>query len=421
MKIVKLQTENVKRLKAVSITPSGDCVVIGGRNAQGKSSVLDSIEMALGGKDSIPDVPIRRGEKSARVILQLDGPDGGIVVTRRFTEKDSYIDIKRADGKKVGAPQALLDSLCNRVAFDPLSWIRGKPSEQAETLRKLVGIDFRQLDAKRRELYEQRTDTNRIAKQEAAAAEAIPIVNAPDEPVSVSGLVDELKRRQAQNRDIDADAKLLEETKQIMARIVNEANGIKAEIARLNAKLEEMRAEYAGHANREELLVKTTSAAVRADTAEIERQIAGAEEINEAVRLRRDRAQRMALADKYANEAEKLTAAIDAIDRQKADTLSAARWPIPGLGFDGEGVTFKGVPLEQASSAEQTRIAVAIGLALNPKLPVVLIRDGSLLDEQSLAAVAEQSKAAGAQVWVERVGKGAECSVIIEDGEVSNG
>ena len=88
------------------------------------------------------------------------------------------------------------------------------------------------------------------------------------------------------------------------------------------------------------------------------------------------------------------------------------------IGFGDEGVTFNGLPIEQASSAEQTRVAVAIGLAANPELPVVLIRDGSLLDEDSLAAVAKQAAERGAQVWIERVGDGKECSVIIEDGEV---
>jgi hypothetical protein len=418
MQITSLEVENVKRLKAVKITPHGDAVIIGGRNAQGKSSVLDSIEMALGGKDSIPEVPIRKGQKSARVILQLDGDDGGIVVTRRFTEKDSYIDIKRADGSKVGAPQALLDSLCNRVAFDPLSWIRAKPAEQAETLRKLVGIDFRPLDAKRKEAYDRRTDYNRDAKREAAAAEALPVVDAPDEPVSVADLMAELRRRQDQNRDIEARKSRHAEQLKVLQIISADSDKIEAEIARLQARLVELQEREA----RGNAWIDKDAEEIRqmapADTAAIELQIADSEAINNRVRIKRDRAQRFKAADDFTRKADACTAAIEAIDDQKAAALAAAQWPIPGLGFDGEGVTFQGVPLDQASSAEQTRIAVAIGLALNPKLPVVLIRDGSLLDDTSLAAVAEQAKAAGAQVWIERVGKGAECSVVIEDGEV---
>ncbi len=418
MRIVKLQAENVKRLKAVEISPTGELVVIGGRNAQGKSSILDAIEMALGGKDSIPDMPIRRGEKSARVILELDGPEG-LKIVRRFTEKDSYIEVKRPNGGKVGAPQALLDSLCSRVAFDPISWIRERPDKQAETLRRLVGLDFRTADQERKRLYDQRTEANRIARQEQAAADAIPVVDAPAEPVSVADLMTELRRRQDQNRDIEATRQRADAANVRCRRLIQEGNEIKAEIERLNRRLAEMRDEY------NESLQAQTGFEVQlaemrfADTAEVEQQIRDSEQVNESIRQNQARKQREATASKYASEADKLTEAIDRIDADKAAALAAAKWPIPGLGFDGDHVTFQGLPLDQASSAEQTRIAVAIGLALNPKLPVVLIRDGSLLDDQSLAAVAAQAAAANAQVWIERVGKGAECSVIIEDGEIA--
>lgn len=418
MKIVKIQAENVKRLKAVEITPAGELVVIGGNNAQGKSSILDAIEMALAGKGSIPEVPIRKGQKSARVILELDGPEG-LKIVRRFTEKDSYIEVKRPDGGKVGAPQALLDSLCNRVAFDPVAWIRDRPEKQAETLRKLVGIDFRDADQKRKQLYDQRTEVNRIAKQESAAAEAIPLVDAPEHPVSVADLMTELRRRQDINRDIEARTRKLGEQSATLAGLQRQVPELEQQITILQTRLSETLARIA---KGEAWIAQERAACASlqpADTARVEQRIRDSEQINEAVRANAARKQHEAAASWHAKKAEEITGQIEAIDAEKAATLAAAKWPIPGLGFDGDGVTFNGVPLSQASSAEQTRIAVAIGLALNPKLPVVLIRDGSLLDERSLAAVAEQAKAAGAQVWVERVGHGAECSVIIEDGEVA--
>jgi hypothetical protein len=374
--------------------------------------------MALGGKESIPDVPIRRGEKSARIILQLDGPDGGLVITRRFTEKDSYIDIKRADGGKVGAPQALLDSLCNRVAFDPLSWIRARPAEQVETLRKLVGLDFRQADKERADLYAKRTEINRTTKQEAAAAEAIPQIDAPAAPVSVADLMAELRRRKDCNRDIDAGKRKRDDIANGMEMLVRRAGEIKQKIETLQAKLADMRAEHARMAQQLTEADGSLSTMQPANESEIEQQIRDSEQINEAIRSNNARRQHEVNAEHFAKQAEQLTAAIDKIDADKSAALAAARWPIPGLSFDGDGIVFNRVPLDQASSAEQTRIAVAIGLALNPKLPVVLIRDGSLLDEASLAAVGQQAAAAGAQVWVERVGRGDECAVVIEDGEV---
>ena len=50
VKISRLEVENVKRIKAVTVEPSAQgLTVIGGNNNQGKTSVLDSIAWALGG------------------------------------------------------------------------------------------------------------------------------------------------------------------------------------------------------------------------------------------------------------------------------------------------------------------------------------------------------------------------------------
>lgn len=103
MKIVKLEAENFKKLRAVEIAPSGAVVEIRGANEAGKTSVLDSIAAALGGEKLCPAQPIRRGADRARVAVELDD---GLVVERRW-----------------GA-QKLLDGLVGRLSFDPLAFLR---------------------------------------------------------------------------------------------------------------------------------------------------------------------------------------------------------------------------------------------------------------------------------------------------------
>ena len=136
--ILQLTAENVKRLHAVDIKPDGSLVIIGGRNAQGKSSVLDSIEFALGG-DPSAKMPVRRGEANARVVVNL----GEIVVKRTFTAAGgTSLVVTNADGQKQSSPQTILDKLTGALTFDPLAFSRQKPAAQAETLRALVGLDF---------------------------------------------------------------------------------------------------------------------------------------------------------------------------------------------------------------------------------------------------------------------------------------
>jgi hypothetical protein len=89
------------------------------------------------------------------------------------------------------------------------------------------------------------------------------------------------------------------------------------------------------------------------------------------------------------------------------------------LGIADGAVTFQEVPLSQASQAEQLRVGMALALAGKPEIPVALIRDGSHLDDESLALLADYAQEAGAQVWIERVGSHDAGAVVIEDGMVT--
>jgi hypothetical protein len=116
-----------------------------------------------------------------------------------------------------------------------------------------------------------------------------------------------------------------------------------------------------------------------------------------------------------------LTRSIEKCDERKAEMIVSAKYPVDGLVPDDDGVTLNGVPFEQASHAEQLQCSVSIGIALNPKLKVLLVRDGSALDPKSLDVIMKTASDAGAQLWIERVGHGDECTVIIDDGQVRGG
>ena len=62
VKINSLEFENVKKIKAVQLEPAKNgLTVIGGKNRQGKTSVLDAIAWALGGDKYKPSSPQREG------------------------------------------------------------------------------------------------------------------------------------------------------------------------------------------------------------------------------------------------------------------------------------------------------------------------------------------------------------------------
>lgn len=425
MKIVKLEAENFKRLKAVEITPEGSIVEIRGQNGAGKTSVLDSIAAAIGGEKLCPAQPIRRGSERARVAVELEGD---LVVERRWTAKGSYLEVRSKEGATFKSPQKILDGLVGRLSFDPLEFMRDAPAKQAEVLRQLVGIDFRPLDEKRRRAYEARTAMNRTVASLRARLEATPVIevtpDVPADPVSGAELLEEQRRRQDLQRANDAERGALEIARNVFRASKQAVEAAKADVARARAALEaaQRREAEAVEALKKQgehgqALQAKVAALVDPDMEEIPAKLRQLESVNDLIHRRK---QRTALAGELATaeeQAAKLGFEIEQIDAQKEGTLAEATFPVEGLGFGGEGVTLNGLPLEQASAAEQLRVSLAMGLALNPKLKVILIRDGSLLDETSLAMVAAMAEKAGAQVWLEMVGKGG-VGVVIEDGQV---
>lgn len=420
-KIVRLEAESFKRLKAVEIHPDGAVVTLRGNNGAGKSSVLDAIQAALGGEKACPEVPIHRGADGARVVLETDD---GLVVERRWTAGGTRLEVRTKDGAKYSSPQKVLDGLVAKLAFDPIAFMREKPERQAEILRALVGVDFSLLDGKRRAAYEGRTEANRQVAAAKARLAAIPVVDAPDAPVSAADLLEEQERRRAQHDANEAKRRELSAARAKYSTLEGFVAASAADVAKLEKALEDARALLASNQRALEALKDPGKALkaeveqlVDADLEEIPAKLRDVEAVNERVRQKKARAEEAARVAAAEAMAGKLTAEIDAIDAQKAEALAEAAFPVLGLAFSDRGVTLGGLPLEQASSAEQLRVSVAMGLALNPKLKVLLVRDGSLLDEASMAMVATMAADAGAQVWIEIVGKGG-VGIVIEDGHV---
>lgn len=424
MKITRLTAENVKRLSAVTIEPNGSLTVIGGEHAAGKSSVLDSIMYVLAGGKTLPPQPLRRGEKRGKIVLELDGDESGLglpmTVTRTFAESGtSSLEIKTSDGFKAPSPQSILDDLCGCVAFDPLSFTLLKPKQQAEAVRELLGLDFEEMDRKRAVLFDQRTIVNREAKSLGSQLEAAPKhEGVPEAEVSVSELAKELQRRQQINSDnYEERQKLARQQSEIdiqakrCADLHSQITKLEAELAMSDDGLNAMK-DWEATAN------ESVSALVDLEVDEVHKQIETAEETNRKVR---ENYKHDELQNQFADKSEvalELTESIDQIDGEKLEQLTEAKWPVEGMNFSDDGLTYDDLPFEQINKAKQIEVSVAMGFAANPTLPVLLIREGSLMDVSYLPLVAKMAEDHGGQVWMERVGEGDECSVIIEDGMV---
>ena len=413
--ILELSIENVKRLSAVHVKPDGESVVIGGRNAQGKSSVLDAITMALSGAKCTK--PVHGDEDKGAVTIDL----GEIVVKRTFTASGGgTLTVTGKDGAKFASPQKMLDSLLGEIAFDPLAFTRMKPKEQLEALRAITGINTAMLDASRAIKYEERTQIGRhVTDKKALAAQLPHHDDAPAEDASAAALSAKMAEARAINQ---RRADYISRGRQIANECSSRESGIaniEAQITQLTKQLGEAREILITFKDGLEKLRAEALNFPEADEAGIAAQIDNLEAINRKVRENQARADALKALEEHEANYQKLTAEIEDIDKKKRAKLDAVKMPVSGLGLSDDGITFQGIPFAQASAAEQLRVSVAMGIAANPRLRVLLVRDASLLDAESLALLQAMADECNAQVWIERVGKGEECTIVIEDGRVA--
>lgn len=426
MKIIKLEAENVKRLVAVKITPSGNLVEITGKNGQGKTSVLDSIWWALSGAANIQGTPVRNGEKKAIIRVDL----GEYAVTRTFkkSEDDSHttssIRIENAEGTAIRQPQTMLDQILGELSFDPLAFARMSKKEQYDALKVFVkGFDFEENEKAYQELYDKRTNINRQAHQAKVMADKVFIALPKDaKRVDESALIDELENAGKHNTDIETRRSNREKLATEAAGQLRESYRLKQEADELIKKAEAMKAEA------KELEAKADKTNEKLDAAPplpdpidvspIKTKISEAREFNKQFEALDEKNRYLAQHEEFKAESEEMTQVMNELVRQKEKAIAAADLPVPGIGFGDKEILLNGVPFCQGSDAEQLQASIAMAMALNPKVRIIRVRDGSLLDDDSMAMLHKMADDQDYQVWIETVKSSNQAAIVLEAGQI---
>lgn len=425
LRLIHLEVENIKRLKAVAIDPTGHVIEITGANGAGKTSLLDSLWWALAGTTDIQRSPIRKGEESARIFLDL----GEIKVTRRFTKKEggytTSIVVENADGARYQSPQSILDALITELTIDPLSFTRADPKSQINMLKGLApNVKFEEIEAATAKDYEARTEVNRQIKYARAQAAAIAVPDGtPAEEIDEDALTRQLTQAGEHNANIEARKGRREQLVRDIERRESEAAGLDARAAdlrrqadELGAKAVELRAEVGRDQAR---LAAAEPLPEPIDVHELSNALARARDINGAVRNKRELERLQSVIAARETEAAELTKAIADREELKRKAIAEAKIPVDGIGFGDGYLTLNDQPFDQASDAEQLRAAIQIAIAGNPKLRLIRVRDGSLLGKDSWALLEQMAETLDFQVLVETVESNRKGAIVIEDGMVA--
>lgn len=407
-RIIGLKVRNVKRLLAVDFNPNPEepIIGIGGKNASGKTSLLDSIQYALAGSKNIPDDAVRQGAKKGEIEIELDD----YIVKRIITKKGTRLEIKGKDGKIYASPQTLLDEMTGKLTFDPLKFQRLSETstgrkEQAEILKNLVGLNLSGLEDKRKAIFNRRSDINRELKSVQARIDSMTYhPGIPKDELSIRDLSNELSDAIQQNQKNYT-------IRQDIAKYKQHIQDLETKIESLNEELNRTRAKLIQQQDQVDNLEDVDEDSIR-------EQIETAESTNQKIRNNKQRDALLQQQTSFQDQADNLTEEINQLDQDKQKLLSEAKLPVTGLTFNDDQVFFNNIPFENCSSAEQLKLSVAMGIAMNPKLRIMLIRDGSLLDEESRKTLKLMAEQNDCQCWVEFVGSDEECSIVIEDGSV---
>lgn len=402
VKINELLIENVKRVKAVQFEPSADgLTIIGGRNGQGKTSVLDAIAWALGGNNYKPSVPERDGALvPPNLHIELSN---GLIVERKG--KNSTLKVTDPNGNKSG--QQLLNEFVSTLALDLPKFINGSDKDKADSLLKILGIDdvLSQLDTKENQLYAQRTEVGRIADRKKKAADEMPMYpNVPKEPVSATELIKQQQEILARNGENERKRQDAARYEQMLAE---------AQIAFDEAKAALQKAE-------QDCLTARKSAEDLHDesTAELEKNLAEIEALNIKIRANSTKEAAEVEANNLQQEYDGLTEQIESVREERNKLLDSAELPLPGLSVKDGKLIYNNMPWDGMSGSDQLKVATAIVRKLNPQCGFVLMDKLEQMDLETLREFGAWLKQEGLQVIATRVSTGDECSIIIEDGMV---
>ena len=409
IQINSLEIQNVKRIKAVKIDCSGSALtVIGGRNGQGKTSVLDSIAYALGGERSRPSNLKREGSvANAEIKVTMSN---GLVVERKG--KNAALKVTDPAGGKGG--QQLLKDFVSQLAIDLPKFLYCSGSEKTKMLLSILGIgdELEALEKQEQGFYDKRHTLGQIADRKKKFAEEMPCFDdVPEKMISASELIksqQEILARNGENQKKRDNLASLERAFVIQREKVDQ----------LYREYEEATSEMNSIESDLETARKSTEQLQDESTAELEKQLSDIEQTNAKISANLDKAKAEEDAKGLQAEYDVLTSSVEAVRRKRMELLEGANLPLPGLTVEGGNLIYNGQQWDCMSGAEQLRVGTAIARQLNPACGFVLLDKAEQFDVETLREFGAWLEAEDLQAICTRVSTGDECSIIIEDGAV---
>jgi len=399
-KIIGLKVDGIRKLSAVEMKfAESGLIQIRGKNGQGKTSIIDSLEILLSGAKHIEPDMINHEKEKAEIIARL----GEYEIKRVITNKSNRLEIKNKDGLVIKEkPQAFLDKLINTLTFNPRPFLAKSPGDKLKFMMELLKIDFTDIEKEIKIEEEERLILGRqlkgcgdIAKVE--KVEKVDISALLRQRDNIIGMNEREKEEYQKKRETAiADVYEYNSKQTFKAEQIEETekgiSGLQKQIKILQKRLEMQTKVLKTLPLPEQFKnvedIKIELPAVQ-NTAELDAKIESAEETNVKAEgyqkylnlktIKADIAKQYEIAD---NKIKKLR-------QEKLTKLKEAKTPVEGLEIKEDGIYHNGIYSENWGEAESLRISSELCLGMNPALRAVFIDKGEAYDINNLKQLQE--------------------------------
>lgn len=413
MKIQSLKIKNFKLIKEEELNLQGRHVWLLGPNASGKSSILQA---ACG---EMPEEPLKEGETKGNVEIVITDKETDIAYTCLFkfskTNQKATLSITDATGATQKAPATLFNSLFNVSDFNIDEFLKLSDSKQLDKIKELAGIDWTDVEARHKELFDERTFKTRKVKE----VDNKLLGTTYDKRMSTD-VIDPEEINGRLNKAISHNEKVqsvYDGTKQRAEKLVEmkaKADELLAQIQQLSDQADIIRQEMIKGDKWLEANPKIDLTSIQQEQSDLTAQNATIT-ANNAVKALKDESEGLWL---EINDIEK---ELDTIKTTKENQFREAQdnglIPVKGLTIDYEDSSLRldGFPFnsKQVNTARKIMAGLEIQEALMCKDQVRIARfDGSLLDNNSIQEVFDWAKEKDMQLFIECVDRNSESLTI---------
>ena len=475
-KVMKVKHFTMQNVKGVNLFdyefPLTGMTVLGGKNNQGKTSVLNGMQYTCGGEAYRP-TNFRKEGSTEEPFLRMEFSNG--IIAQRVGDS---ADLKVYDETGKLSRQKLLDQYISKFALDLPRFLNGSDKERAEILLKALHIEDKvdALDEAIQSEYEERTIIGRLRDQKKKAGKEMPFhEGVPERELSPSDILARMQEVNVRNARVQAAKQELDKNNSDLIRLVEAGEKIEAALAKVDGETEslcdkvdadrkakvaaieeqirklqesitatnefaathkaqirksaeENKAALSSQKTENDKAVDALTEKIAAaemqdytleDTSSFQKELDALEDTNVKVRENIAREKVLQESDEQARKYDEKTAVIEDLRKQKDALLQGAGLPYPGLSVENKVVTLNGKAWDCMSESMKIRVGCAIVMRINPNCKFMYIDKLEQLDSDSLAELNQFAIDHDIQIIGTRVTSNPDdCTLIITNGYI---